>query len=315
MVRPSFIRIDLANDTAGLAPSLTAAIEAAGGLFAAGDAYASADEVVLAARSQHAVALRLDFRDLSLLHALPFVRYLHLRTDGRPRIEPIAALHDLRALIFRVGALRGEVDLQGFPELHWLGVSLGGRGGVRMLSALNRGHSRLQWLSVREVTARTASGLCHSFPQLRVLRIGFADHLRQLGPLSEVTPQLRKIALDLTQVRDLDGLSRLRHLETVELYGGRVRDLAPLASLPALRYARLELPDLESIEPLRHHPSLRMLALTMACEPDVSVLESMPNLVAVRRGRNFTQPVRWPDLGDLAEHDPLRVEWSRVMRE
>ena len=183
------------------------------------------------------------------------------------------------------------------------------------MPAVKRGHQRLEWLALREVKARTVTDLCAGFPSLRVLRIGFADYLRELGDLAAVTPNLEKLALDLTQIRTLEGLADLYRLETLELMGGRVRDLTPLHSLRRLRYASLGLPDLESIEPLRDHPSLRMVSLTMAREPDLSVLASIPGLLAVRRGKGFEHPVPWPDLRELPTEHPLRVEWFRALRE
>jgi hypothetical protein len=307
-------RVDLTEDTAGLPPSLTAAMEADGGLWSASDAYTMADDVVETARRVGAVALRLDFRDLTLLEALPGIRYLHLRSDGRPRLDAVAALAGLRALIIETTGLRGELDPVGFPDLHWLRISLGGKGGAAVLAAVERGHPRLEWLALREVKARVATDLCAGFPKLRVLRIGFADHLRELGGLAAVTPNLEKLTLDLTQIRTLDGLAGLHRLETLELFGGRVRDLAPLRLLRRLRYARLELPDLESIEPLRDHPSLRMVSLTMAREPDHTVLASIPGLVAIRRGKGFEKPAPWPELSELPADDPLRVEWLHALR-
>jgi hypothetical protein len=187
--------VDLSADTAGLPPSLTAAMEADGGLWSAGDAYTTADEVVETARRVGALGLRLDFRDLTLLETLPGIRYLHLRSDGRPRLDPVAALPGLRALIIQTSGLRGELDPVGFPDLHWLRIGLGGKGGAAVLPALERGHPRLEWLSLREVKARVATDLCAGFPKLRVLRIGFADHLRELGGLAAVTPSLEKLAL------------------------------------------------------------------------------------------------------------------------
>ena len=84
-------RVDLTRDTAGLPPSLTAAMEVDGGLWSAGDAYTTAEDVVETAQRVGALALRLDFRDLTLLKALPGIRYLHLRSDGRPRLDAVAA--------------------------------------------------------------------------------------------------------------------------------------------------------------------------------------------------------------------------------
>lgn len=308
-------QIDLTKDTAGLPPSLTAAMEADGGLWSAGDAYTTADQVVETARRVGALALRLDFRDLALLAALPGIRYLHLRSDGRPRLDPVARLTGLRALIVHTSGWRGELDPVGFPNLHWLRLSLGGKGGAAVLPAVERGHPRLEWLALREVKARVVTDLCGGFPKLRVLRIGFADHLRELGDLHAVTPGLEKFSLDLTQIRALDGLAGLHRLETLELFGGRVHDLAPLRSLPRLRYARLELPDLESIEPLRDHPSLRMVSLTMARAPDLSVFASMPGLVAVHLGQGSEKSLPWPDPSELPADHPLRAEWLRVQRE
>lgn len=212
---------------------------------------------------------------------MPEIRYLHVRTDGRPQLDAVAALGSLRALIIETSGLRGELDPLGFPDLRWLRIGLGGKGGAAVLPAIERGHARLEWLALREVKARVATDLCAGFPKLRVLRIGYADYLRGLGGLAAVTPNLEKLALYLTQIRSLDGLAGLHWLETLELFGGRVRDLAPLRALSRLRYARLELPDVESIEPLRNHLSLRMVGLTMAGEPDLSVLASIPRLATV----------------------------------
>src|SRR5438105_12420054 len=102
-------RVDLSAEPTSLPPSLIEAIEADGGLWRAGDYYTDAAAVIARAREVNAVALSLDFRDLSLLEALPKVRYLHLSSDGRPKLEPVAGLTKLRALILHVSALRGEL--------------------------------------------------------------------------------------------------------------------------------------------------------------------------------------------------------------
>jgi hypothetical protein len=307
-------RVDLTVETEGLPPSLIEAIEADGGLWSAGDAYTSADEVVETARQVGAVALRLDFGDLALLERLPGIRYLHVRSDGRPPLDPIAALIGLRALILEPSALRGDLDPLAFADLRWLRIGLGGKGGAAVLPAIQRGHPNLEWLSVDEGKARAATDVCAGFPSLRVLHVGHGD-LRELGDLAAAVPKLEKVALDFTQVRTLDGLAGLQGLETLDLRGGRVRDLTPLRSLRRLRYARLELTDLESLEPLRDHPSLRMVAFAMAQELDLSVLASIAGLKAVRRGKRFERPAPWPKLAELSTDDPLRVEWSRAMAE
>src|SRR3954453_17231841 len=61
-------RVDFAKERGpGLPPTLVDAIESEGGLWYAGDYYTDAASVIAGAREVEAVALRLDFRDLSLL--------------------------------------------------------------------------------------------------------------------------------------------------------------------------------------------------------------------------------------------------------
>jgi hypothetical protein len=293
-------RVDLATDTSGLPPSLIDAIEADGGLWQAGDAYTSADEVIATARRVGARALRLDFRDLSLLGQLPDIRYLHLRSDGRPVLDPVATLTGLRALIIDTGAQRGELDPFSLPELRWLKVGVGGKGGAMMLSALKRGHPALQWLALSETRARTAAELCQGLPSLRSVRIHLADYLHELGPIADFTPNLEKISLYLTAIRSLAGLERLARLHMLSVVGGRISDVTPIAGSRGLRYLQLEMPRLESIEPLRAHASLRMALIRLAPTADASVLDSMPHLIRVP---------------GLDKDDPLRAEWLRVMRD
>jgi len=302
------------GETIGLPVSLLEEIEANGGLWWAGDYYTDPDDIVAQARQVGAVALRLDVRDLGLLAWLPDVRYLHLRSDGRPILDPIASLRGLRALIIDTGALRGSLDPLAFPDLRWLRLGLGGKGGAAMLPFMAAGHPGLEWLSLAEVKARSVTELVTGFPALETLHVNYADHLRALGPLADATPRLRGLGLLLTQLRSLDGIARLEALESISLFGGRVSDLAPLRDLARLRCARLLLADVTSIEPLRGHPTLRLLELSIGAEPDGTVLESMPGLMAVGRGKRFEQVVRWPDLFGLADDDPLKVEWARAMR-
>ena len=280
-----------------------------------GDYYTTPDEIVAKAREVGAVALRLDVRDLSFLQDLPAIRYLHLRSDGSPILDPVGALPGLRALIIENRAQRGNLDVGELKRLRWLRVGLGGKGGAAMLPAISAGLPNLEWLAVSETKTRTAAELVGRFPALRALSIGFADFLRELGPLATASPNLTTLSLNLTGIRTLAGMGDLAGLRTLNIFAGKADDLGPLRALDGLRYARLLLPRVRSIEPLRGHPSLRMLELAMAAEPERSVLDSIPGLVAIGRGKSFTQAVPWPDLATLPEADPLRVEWRRAMRE
>jgi hypothetical protein len=310
-------RVDLAKERGpGLPPTLVDAIESEGGLWYAGDYYTDADAVIARAREVKAVALRLDFRDLSLLEELPNVRYLHLRSDGRPALDPVAGLTKLRALILGVSAIRGELDLATFPQLRWLRGSLGGKGGEALREALSRGHPRLEHLSLTSVRSRTVDELpVGDFPRLRHLRIHFADHLRTFGDVGHVARTLRGLDLDfLIGFRSLDGIEVLKRLEMFRLSGGKVTDLRPLAALRSLRYAELATgPGVASLEPLREHPKLRMLALGLVQDGDLSPLETMPQLVAVGRGSRLVGEPPFPDLVKLRRDHPLRQEFRRAV--
>jgi hypothetical protein len=249
-----------------------------------------------------------------LLADLPELRYLHVRTDGRPALDPIAGLGDLRALILATGALRGSLDPLAFAELRWLRLGLGGKGGAAALPAIERGHPRLQWLAISETRARSALELVGNFPALTHLSIWFADYLRELGNLAAATPGLEALRLQLTQVRSLSGIEALPSLEVLDIMGGRVSDLGPLAGAGGLRYARVLTPRVISIDPLRGHQALRMLELKIDCQPDTSVLDTIPGLVAVGRGKDFEGPIAQADLFELPRDNPLRVEWGEAMR-
>lgn len=313
-LRRELERVDLTAES-WLPPSLVEEIETEGGLWEAGDDATDAASVVARVREVNAVALRLDFRDLSLLADLPRVRYLHLLSDGRPRLEPVAVLTGLRALILDVSALRGELELPAFPELRWLRASLGGKGGRALQDSLGRGHARLEHLSLAEAPTRTLGELAVGFPRLRHLRVEFADHLRTPGDLQPVAAALRGLDLYLTGIRTLDGIEVLRRLEAFRLCGGRVTDLGPVGALPSLRYADLDSAvGIESLEPLRDHSALRMLALGLVRDGELSPLATLPELVAVGRWSRLVGDPPWPDLKTLPRDHPFRREWARAVR-
>jgi hypothetical protein len=58
-----------------------------------------------------------------------------------------------------------------------------------------------------------------------------------------------------------------------------------------------------------------MVLLNVDPAADLSVLDSIPNLVAVGRGPRLDRELRWPDVLTLARDHPLRLEWSRAMQE
>jgi hypothetical protein len=312
-IRRDLQRVDVSGgDTAGLPWSLLDAVEAAGGLWFAGDWYTDPADIVAQARAAGAVALRLDCRDLTFLDELPHVRYLHLRTDGRPPLEPVAALRGLQALILEVGALRGTLDLAAFPALRWLRIKLGGKGGAAMLPTMAAGHPGLAWLAVSETKAKVVADIARPFPSLRSMSIHLADHIRSIGDLSDAAPGLARLDVDVVGLKSLVGIDGAPALESLSLSSSPINNAGPLRDLRELRHLRLYAPRLESIEPLRGLPSLRFLELLLAGEPDRDVLDSLPSLAAIGRGKGFEAIVPWPDVYKLDRTDPLRIEWARL---
>ena len=312
-IRRDLERADIrGGDTGGLPVSLLDAIEADGGLWIAGDWYTAPEDIVEQALAARAVALRLDARDLSFLERLPDVRYLHLRSDGRPPLEPVAALKGLRALILEVGALRGTLDLKAFPELRWLRIGLGGKGGAAMLPAMAAGHPALEWLAVVETKIKAVAEVAGPFPGLRAMRVHLADHIRAIGPLADAAPGLSVLDIDVVGLRSLHGVERAQGLECLSISSSPITSVEPARALRRLKVLKLYTPRVESIEPLRGLPALRFLELLVAGEPDRGVLDSLPRLAAIGRGRRFEAPAPWPNLYDLDRLDSLRMEWSRL---
>ena len=310
--RRTLARVDLATDNAGLPASLIDAIEADGGLWFAGDWYTEPADIVDQATAAGARALRLDCRDLTFLADLPGVRYVHLRTDGRPPLEPIAALPDLRALILEVGSLRGTLDISALPALRWLKVSLGGKGGEAMAPVIAAGHPRVEWLAVAEARTAVATDVMAPFPALRAFTIRDTDRLRRIGPLGDHAPALRTLSVDVVGLRSLDGIQGAPGLEMLGVSSSPIVDIEPIRSLRRLRGLRLWTPRLTTIDALRGLPDLRFLDLLVDGEADTSVLDSLPSLAALGRRRDDGTTLPWPDLHRLDRADPLRREWERL---
>ncbi|MEA2546613.1 MAG: hypothetical protein QOI09_1886 [Chloroflexota bacterium] len=306
-----FDRDDAERD---LPASLFDAIDAAGGgIWWAGDHYADGATIVRRAREVATRALVLDARDLSFLAQLPEVRYLYLRSDGRPVLDPVAALTELEALLLGVGAIRGELDVFSLPRLRWLRLSLGGKGGRAVADRFAAGHDKLEWLSIQEVPFRTIADAAPAFSRLRHLRLFFADHLRGPGDLSSLAPTLRGLQLYLTGIRTLAGLEILDGLDALSVVGGKKIDLAPVGAMPSLRYLQAETGDGVSLEPLRNHPGLRMVSFSKVNDPDLSILDTLRNLVAVGRGPRLEDPTRWPDITSGGVDPLLAREWRRAI--
>jgi hypothetical protein len=231
---PAFLGRELPDD-------LEAEAGAGGGFWFGGSYYHSEAQVLDGAREHGVRSLRLGFSDVAFLRDLPGLQHLWLHSDGWTDVTPVADLTGLRALLLDVRSVRGELDPFALEDLRWFKAGLGGKGGAMLRPALDRGHPRLRFLGVRETTARTVAELVAGFPALEEVRVHYADRLRSLGDLAPVAATLRRMTLDMTQLRSLEGIEVLEHLEELVIRAGPLTDLTPLERLPALTSTDLTL--------------------------------------------------------------------------
>lgn len=307
----------LPDEATGIGPpSAVAAIEQlGGGVWWAGDRYARPAEIVRRARDVGARALIVDARDLSWLTELPDLRFLGVRTDGRPILDPIADLPGLEGLMLEVRSVRTERDLLELHDLRWFRSTLGGRGGKALAARLPGGHERLEWLGLTEVPFRSIGEAVPTMPRLRHLRLHFADHLRAVGDLSPVAATLRGLELDITGLRRLDGIERADGIEAVSI-AGQVDSLEPLARLASLRWLWIQSVE-QDYAPFTGHAGLRAIGVGRIDAAVRAVLETLPRLEGV-----FCLPERidpdvaipWPNLADRSAAPELRAEWRRAIR-
>ena len=296
------------EDEIGTDPALEALIRDAGGLWQAGDYYADSATIVETAHLNGVRALRLDARDLLLLRDLPELEILHLRSDGRPVLDPVATLPNLRGLIVELSALRGTIRLEAHPRLELLKMPLSGRGGRENLSGVLHGHPAVRHLRLGEVPLTSLDALAAGFPALRTLHIHGAERMRSVGAVEAWADALDRLWLTWAPLRSFDGLEVLRSLRCFGSTFSRVRTIAPLAHLPALRTLSI-LGTLPSLVSLAGKAGLRIARLTMPDDGDLDPLGSWPDLVALvgRRWLGDRAPV--PYLEDLPATDPRRKEW------
>ena len=301
------------TDTGGLPPSMLDAIAGVGGLWHAGDYYARPEAIVRTAREHGVRALRVDAHELSWLGELPDVEFLHLRTDGRPPLDPVRDLGRLRGLTIEVGAVRGTLDLEAHPDLRWLKIQLSGKGGAANLPHVLAGHSNVEHLRLSEVPFADLTEVALAFPSVRFFEMHGADRLKNLGDLSPWRETLRGlVATFALRLRTLEGIQALGRIEYVGLTYGTLDQVDVFASVPSLRYLQLAL-KYPSLAPLAGHPGITMARVNMPKDGNLEPLRTWPSLIALGGEQWIGRPVEGiPMIEDLPRDDWLRVQWERA---
>jgi hypothetical protein len=289
-------------------PALVEAIGAAGGMWQAGDYYADPATIVATARANGVRALRVDARDLSFLSELPELEVLHLRSDGRAVLDPVASLPNLRALLIEHDALRGKIRLDAHPRLAYLRIKLSGRGGRENLPGFLAGHPGVRHLHISEVPFGSLDEVAEPFPALRTLSIFGGERMRSIGDVSSWADTLERLRLTFVRLRAYDGIESLRSLGFLGATFTRVRTIAPLADLRSLTHLSI-LGSLPSLSPLVGRAGVRIARLTMPDDQDLSPLATWPHLVGLIGEQWLGRDVPVPYLEHLPHGHPLHAEW------
>lgn len=299
-------------DAGGLPPSMLDAIADVGGLWYAGDYYASTQAILATARDAGVRALRVDARDLSWLGGLPELELLHVRTDGRAPLDPIRSLGSLRGLTVEVGAVRGTIDLRAHPDLRWFKIELSGKGGAAVLPGVLAGHPGIEHVRLAEVPFRDLTEVAAAFPSVRFLALHGAERLKKLGDLTPWSRTLRGLGFTFAlRLRALDGIERLEGLDYVGVTYGTLHRVDEIAGLNSPRYLALAA-TCPSLTPFTGHRALRMARVAMPADENLEPLRSLPSLVALGGAHWIGRPVDGlPSLQDLPAGDSLRLEWQR----
>jgi len=301
------------TDTGGLPPSMLDAIAGVGDLWHAGDYYAKPEAIVATAREHGVRAMRVDARDLSWIGELPDLEFLHVRTDGRPPLDPIRNLGRLRGLTIEVDAVRGTVDLKAHPDLRWLKIKLSGKGGAANLPGVLAGHAGVEHLRLSEVPFVDLAELAAAFPAVQYFGMHGADRLRKLGDLGPWRETLRGLGATFAlRLRTLEGIPALDRIEYVGLTYGTLDGIDVLADVPSLKYVQLVL-TYPSLAPLAGHAGIRMARVAMPSDENLAPLRTLPSLLAIGGEQWIGRPVDGiPCLEDLPRDDQLRLQWQRA---
>lgn len=296
------------TDDTSFDASVRAEIDAAGGMWQAGDYYADPETIVSTAKANGVRALRLDARDLGFLPELTELEFLELRSDGRANLDPVATLPNLRALLISHSALKGKISLDSHPRLEWLAIRLSGRGGRENLPGFLAGHPGIRHLRLSEVPFAELADFADAFPSLVTLSIFGGERMRSVGDVRPWADGLERLWMTWVPLRSFDGLEVLHRLRCFGASFTRVRTIAPLAELPSLAVLSI-LGTLPSLVPLSGKRGLRIARLTMPDDGNLAPLRTLPDLVALVGRKFLGEDVPVPYLEDLPADDPRCREW------
>lgn len=128
-------------------------------------------------------------------------------------------------------------------------------------------------------------------------------NLRDLQPLSGLQG-LEYIDVYSTQIDNLIPIARLNRLTSLDITSSNVSDLTPLAKLSGLRrFSARALPDLKSIAPLRNSKALTHLDIASTAVTDLTPLQGLTSLASLdlqgTPNPNLAPLADLPNLSDL----------------
>ena len=136
------------------------------------------------------------------------------------------------------------------------------------------------------------------FPNLKSLEMGDVKNLQSLSNLKK----LRTIELYTSGISDISCLSELHFITRLVLGGNEIEDLSPFASLKKLKELRLNGNRISDLTPLRGLKNIKTLSLCYNQIHDISPLSELVSLEKIYFGENKIQ-----NISALSNCENLRV--------
>jgi internalin A len=187
-------------------------------------------------------------------------------------IELLKALTDLKTLdlsnsdVENIDALKGLIGLE---SLNLWDTR------VSSFDAL-KGLTGLRQLDLRDTQFRDLDVL-KTLAHLETLKLGGVSNVQNIDPLSELTT-LKTLDLNGTQVENIDALKKMHDLQELYLANTAVRDVDLLKEMPSLKALVINDTNIENIDVTRKSLLLRTLVLARTHVTNIDALKGLSGL-------------------------------------
>ncbi len=263
----------------------------------------------------------------TIVKELPEIVNLEIgKNNNITDISPLATLKNLKSLKFELDKLQDVTPLAVLEGLEKIDVKYDAKGqNLKWMSKLNN----LKAVAIKAKSATSLEGL-PKLEGLKEIRLSYFD-LSDLKPLSATYPNLTKLNINASTVKDISDVANLKNLVRFDVQSARVKDFSPLAKCPKLEvinyygvhgadFSSFEslkqvkifeggYSDMASIDWIKDMPKLESITFLNESITDFTPLKNAPKLKQL-----FISSMK-NDLGDLAFVSELKnVQEFRIAR-